>query len=306
MSSAEGSPASPSAPLEKEGENRTKDSSGLNLSASFAKFGPDGSLLRMSQGCLQSTLDGSLAEYSETWPNAGTMSNGILFQRPASGRYTPGIEFSSSVEMSTPTAHPDNYRSDEFRKGLLTPGEMVKQQFWLTPTAVQRECNPEQYQKRRETFGGERRAIYLQDAVKYWPTPCAQDFKRRGPNSQQQGLPEKVHNAQMWRTPSAADGMGGCGTSAKAITTGNMTRPSGALIQVTLKSQMAAEQLLEQGYSAENLPAEVNGQLNPMWVEWLMGFPQGWTDLDASETPSFPNAPSISVRGSSNAKEELA
>ena len=28
------------------------------------------------------------------------------------------------------------------------------------------------------------------------------------------------------------------------------------------------------------------GQLNPNWVEWLMGFPVGWTDLSASETPS--------------------
>ena len=27
------------------------------------------------------------------------------------------------------------------------------------------------------------------------------------------------------------------------------------------------------------------GSLNPNWVEWLMGFPPGWTDLDASETP---------------------
>ena len=26
------------------------------------------------------------------------------------------------------------------------------------------------------------------------------------------------------------------------------------------------------------------GQLNPTWVEWLMGFPIGWTDLNASET----------------------
>ena len=25
------------------------------------------------------------------------------------------------------------------------------------------------------------------------------------------------------------------------------------------------------------------GKLNPTWVEWLMGFPHGWTDLDASE-----------------------
>ena len=29
----------------------------------------------------------------------------------------------------------------------------------------------------------------------------------------------------------------------------------------------------------------VSGSLNPTWVEWLMGFPLGWTDLEASETP---------------------
>jgi hypothetical protein len=25
----------------------------------------------------------------------------------------------------------------------------------------------------------------------------------------------------------------------------------------------------------------IGGQLNPNWVEWLMGFPIGWTDLNA-------------------------
>lgn len=33
------------------------------------------------------------------------------------------------------------------------------------------------------------------------------------------------------------------------------------------------------------LQTEVGGQLNPTWVEYLMGFPLGWTDLNASETP---------------------
>ena len=32
-------------------------------------------------------------------------------------------------------------------------------------------------------------------------------------------------------------------------------------------------------------PPEDGGRLNPAWVEWLMGYPPGWTDLGASETP---------------------
>jgi DNA (cytosine-5)-methyltransferase 1 len=33
------------------------------------------------------------------------------------------------------------------------------------------------------------------------------------------------------------------------------------------------------------------GSLNPTWVEWLMGFPEGWTDLKPSETPSSRRSP---------------
>ena len=36
---------------------------------------------------------------------------------------------------------------------------------------------------------------------------------------------------------------------------------------------------------ANNLNDQIGGQLNPTWCEWLMGFPIGWTDLNASETP---------------------
>jgi len=30
------------------------------------------------------------------------------------------------------------------------------------------------------------------------------------------------------------------------------------------------------------------GPVNPLWVEWLMGFPCGWTDLKPLETLSSP------------------
>lgn len=35
-----------------------------------------------------------------------------------------------------------------------------------------------------------------------------------------------------------------------------------------------------------NLGMQAGGELNPTWVEWLMGFPLGWTDLGPSGTPS--------------------
>lgn len=34
------------------------------------------------------------------------------------------------------------------------------------------------------------------------------------------------------------------------------------------------------------------GKLNPAWVEWLMGFPIGWTDCELSETASSPRSQS--------------
>jgi hypothetical protein len=33
-------------------------------------------------------------------------------------------------------------------------------------------------------------------------------------------------------------------------------------------------------------------RLNPCWVEELMGFPIGWTDVEPSETPSSPKSQS--------------
>lgn len=44
-------------------------------------------------------------------------------------------------------------------------------------------------------------------------------------------------------------------------------------------------QRIKRGGNHRSLRTDVAGQLNPEWVEWLMGFPIGWTDLSASETP---------------------
>jgi hypothetical protein len=35
----------------------------------------------------------------------------------------------------------------------------------------------------------------------------------------------------------------------------------------------------EYARNTPTLAAQAGGSLNPMWVEWLMGWPLGWTDL---------------------------
>ena len=38
---------------------------------------------------------------------------------------------------------------------------------------------------------------------------------------------------------------------------------------------------------ARQMGAGNGGQLNPMWVEWLMGWPLGWTDLKPLEMDKY-------------------
>jgi hypothetical protein len=53
-------------------------------------------------------------------------------------------------------------------------------------------------------------------------------------------------------------------------------------------SQQKLQKLVNNGYLTDEekrgMTAGNGGRLNPTWVEWLMGFPPGWTDLEDSET----------------------
>ncbi len=77
-----------------------------------------------------------------------------------------------------------------------------------------------------------------------WPTPAARDHKGPGLPSRQGGqdLPTAVRR---WPTPVASDAGTDRGSSA--------------------------------GWGLRNA---VGGLLNPTWVEWLMGYPAGWTDCE--------------------------
>ena len=63
----------------------------------------------------------------------------------------------------------------------------------------------------------------------------------------------------------------------KRMTEGDWLRPSGQRMQLTLRDQVREPGLYPKQAATGKLP--VKGNLNPDWVEWLMGWPVGWTDL---------------------------
>jgi hypothetical protein len=116
-----------------------------------------------------------------------------------------------------------------------------------------------------------------------WPTPTKSDGAGGPGNSGRAGGVNLRTAVRMWPTPQASDGSRGW--SAKL----GGKRPSGHQRSVNLNDAVA--------HAAPN-----PGPLNPTWVEWLMGFPLGWTALPGSETPSSHRSRSGSAGASSKEK----
>jgi hypothetical protein len=93
--------------------------------------------------------------------------------------------------------------------------------------------------------------LSLRDQVKTWPTPRAEHD-----SGGHRGKADTLHSAvKRWPTPTTQDAS-------------NNGAPS--------------------QHERNSLPlnAAIGGALNPTWVEWLMGYPLGWTDCGDSATRS--------------------
>jgi hypothetical protein len=73
------------------------------------------------------------------------------------------------------------------------------------------------------------------------------------------------------------------------LTLGRRTSERGSGLWPTPTAHSAKEGAYPAEYDRKTptLGARVGGKPNPMWVEWLMGWPTGWTDLGPLETDRF-------------------
>jgi len=227
-----------------------------------------------SRTCLDFSARDTSEPFSETWPRRGSMRNGACWEQTMS---VPRIEGSDCG-------------------------------YWPSATATTRECTPAQGEERREQQGGTLRSTYLQDAVKYqveertYPTPkgspSGPDFARAsrpgsGGDDLATAIARGASTPQTWGTPTARDHKD-CGTMENVPENALLGRqvlnrqewqtPSKACADggQTSRGGDRTNELLLTGQA--QAASGTSGSLNPTWVEWLMGWPRGWTDCEHSVT----------------------
>lgn len=237
---------------------------------SFAKYNPDMRSWRTPQCSLLAGLD----EFSATWPRWGMMRNGACSEPMTAALRTSEIE---SGLWPTPKA------TDAHQGGLMSN---IARDNPALPYAI---------------------------AVMSWPTPRSNDSQKRGDfdaKNPRNGLPaavkrERERERRIWPTPVACMSKG---SSMKSLTRKNgksrandrldhavfaETFPTPCASDATKWNAMTKEERIAKGQQVRlgNHPStsgnRVGGQLNPTWVEWLMGWPLGWTDLKPLETDKF-------------------
>ena len=133
--------------------------------------------------------------------------------------------------------------------------------------------------------------------TKLWPTPAAsvandgespttwlaraEQLKAKHQNGNGAGMPLTVASA-MWCTPTTRDWKDTSGMT--------YTRKDGrSRVDLLPRQVFYAHSHQDQTTSRDGGDGSATVVLNPQFVETLMGFPIGWTDLGLSATPSCPS-----------------
>lgn len=174
--------------------------------------------------------------------------------------------------------------------------------YWPTPRAQESTESIESIESRKLKTGIAQ--MNLTAAVRTWPTPCATDHKGSGQTGELRDRLDYVvdrggtKTRQTFPTPRAQDSYErrSIKTMQRIVETGgDVTLPTriktDAIRWATPKSSPSGPDNARKnrdGSGGDDLVTQVQGQLNPNWVEWLMGWPICWTSLEPLPAWSFP------------------
>jgi hypothetical protein len=165
--------------------------------------------------------------------------------------------------------------------------------------------------------------ISLNDQVAHpdlmWPTPNRSDhlanqsetleaWKKRAAEKKKEGINLQFalrHAAQMWPTPRASAAMSENIENIKKRDKDNsrLEEKVAKLWSTPVQDDVHhRKQKYSQGGTA--LSTQAGGSLNPSWVEWLMGYPGGYTDLKHWEILSSRKSSKRSATPSSKPKKK--
>ncbi len=207
-------------------------------------------------GSLERTLLASSVWHSMMcvliWSVRVTPTGRSLYQLRASVPRTKGRGSSLWPTPTTPRPHDNDETAGKFYPSQNQKDLTYAVNMWPTPHA---NCS---------TGAGEHGdgGLNLQTAVSMFPTPTSSmqtlgDMEQARYAGSDPRRPDYQAANRLLPTPIANDAK-------------NATLPPAAK-----KRDSIPGALIREG---------ISGSLNPVWVEWLMGFPPGWTDCDASET----------------------
>jgi hypothetical protein len=246
-SSVEASPASLTALRENVRHLVTAVTSGRSCGESFAKLNPDGSWVKTSRDSFQVRMDGSLEEYCETWPEWGIVADGVAGRLPMLERRIAENESSLLPTILGASKNPAAHG-----KSNGTFKQEINRRLAMLPTLrAEEKC-----QKNSHDNG-----MALSRKIALLPTPTSRDHKDTGENtnyaklSRKSKLAGRIAMLPTVTTPREHDSNETC---VKAYAT---------------KKQKDIPQVLG---------ASCGLKLQPAFAEWMMGFPAGWTALDAS------------------------
>jgi len=241
-------------PQEKVLESQEKDQEcGDKWQGLLAKYNPN----TLSWKTVQCSLLEDLEQSLEIFPKWGLMQNGACWEQTP--LVLPINETVYGFSLPTPVA------SDATSGAVIGKNDM----FYTTSTGMPRKVNQ----------NGKDGSVGLGRLIQMWPTPIASrggSWRGDGQVSMiarnvetyeeywllTQGTSKKKRE-KYWPTPQASDNRD----------RDNMSNPS-----VQRRVDIGKQVMLSQSVDPNS------GQLNPTWVEWLMGWPLGWTDLKPLET----------------------